>query len=51
MKLTEKQGSGITTLGATGVALLILVATDFINNWWLIASIMLIIMAIGEERK
>jgi len=49
MKLPVGQKSGITTMGATGITLMILASLEVISIWWLVLGIPLILGAIGSE--
>lgn len=45
----NRNRTGITTAGALGVSLIVLVSTGFINPWWLVAGILLAVSAMGTE--
>ena len=49
MKFPEQQQTGITTLGATGVAILVLCGLGHISAWWMVLSSLFIVGAIGIE--
>jgi hypothetical protein len=49
MKITS--GSGLTTAGAAGIAVLCAVMWGQISAWWLIAAVVLILSAIGHEQR
>jgi fatty acid desaturase len=51
MKLPDNmQKTGITTTGATGIALMILHILGYLNGWaWPILYVLLILIAIGYE--
>ena len=50
MRLPEnKNRTGITTVGATGLLILSGVIFADMSSWWLVLAIMLIISAIGLE--
>lgn len=51
MKLPTTNTSSIGTLGMTGVTLLVLSTTGFINELWLMAAIFFILAGIGSESK
>jgi hypothetical protein len=51
MKLPDKR-SGIGTLGATGITLMILHITGYLSGWaWPILYILIILAAIGSEKR
>ena len=43
------QKTGITTIGALGVSMVVMVGTDFISAWWLLLGIPCVMSAIGLE--
>jgi|AACY02.6.fsa_nt_gi hypothetical protein len=49
MKLSTGEKTGITTIGATGLLILAGVIFADLNPWWLIASVLCIVSAIGHE--
>jgi len=50
MKLpTQKTNVGLSTIGLTGIILLIAVIWGQISPWWMILSVLFIISAIGNE--
>jgi hypothetical protein len=53
MKLPEFNNitvsGGLTTIGLLGVSLTVLVALDKISEWWLILSVLCILMGVGME--
>lgn len=48
MKIPQAR-SGITTTGALGISLIVLVATNFISAWWLMLAVPLVLSAQGSE--
>lgn len=45
-------GTGITTVGATGISLMILHILGHLDGWaWPVLYVLLILMAIGHESK
>jgi hypothetical protein len=52
MKFPKTQSSGIGTVGATGITLLILHVTGYLVGWaWPILYIMLIVAGAGNESR
>ena len=52
MKFPKTQSSGIGTVGATGITLLILHVTGYLTGWaWPILYILLIVSAMGQENR
>jgi len=51
MKLPSSHSSGIGTMGLLGITLMVLSATGFIHNLWLIAAIFFITAGIGSENN
>jgi 1,4-dihydroxy-2-naphthoate octaprenyltransferase len=53
MKLPEFNNitvsGGLTTIGLLGVSLTVLVALDKISEWWLILSVLCILIGVGME--
>lgn len=48
MKIPNKK-TGISTMGALGITIIILCATGFISYWWLIAGAFFVLAGIGQE--
>jgi hypothetical protein len=52
MQIPNVKSASIGTTGATGIALMILHITGYLNGWaWPILYIFLIISAIGQENR
>jgi hypothetical protein len=52
MKFPKAQSSGIGTVGATGIALLVLHTTGYITGWaWPLLYVFLIIAGSGQENR
>lgn len=50
MKLPEGKTRGLSTLGLTGISLMVLHSTGYIAGWaWPVLYIPLILIAIGKE--
>ena len=47
--MIPKQKTGITTIGALGVSMVIMIGTNFISPWWLLIAIPCVMSAIGLE--
>lgn len=51
MKFPTVQSSGIGTTGATGLVILSGVIFADISAWWLVLSVFLILIGIGQENR
>jgi hypothetical protein len=48
MKFPENK-TGISTSGALGITLVVLISTGFISSWWMILAVLCIFSGIGSE--
>jgi UDP-N-acetylmuramyl pentapeptide phosphotransferase/UDP-N-acetylglucosamine-1-phosphate transferase len=48
MKIPQSK-TGMSTAGGLGIALVVLVATNFISPWWLVLATFMIFAGIGQE--